>query len=427
MNPIHVLTTMFKSVYGVVPVVLLILLTLCSQVEALALSQVNRIDLHETNGSLYLYVHTDAPLRHEAKKQSNQVVLDLYETHVLGNQLGIFYEKAPSIHGVSVKYLEDGHIQLRIEGHHLDMPIVGFRELGSSPIKTVASPLISPLASHRVKPIASKKAGTKSGDVFLAIESETAKQIPTEIKKTAPLSPNTELKAIPQELLPNTPKEANLPTAIASEVLEDESLSEEEAAPQGIRQASYELLLLLAQWAKNHLGLLLGLFIFSGISFFALFKFADTLRRQWMKAPMPSTPSSTMPPLAFREMESSISVSTRSRAVSPSRHETAKQHTLERVREKMKLAGFASVPTPPTESTEGVNLRVKEAIARKQAQRYTQETGKKSPFVTTPSSVITPNTTAESGNAFLHAMAQHMDVSGQERIAKALQQSKKYE
>ncbi len=391
------------------------------------MSQVNQVDLHESNGSLYLYIHTDSPIRHEAKMQAKQVVLDLYETHVLGNQLGVFYEKAPSIRGVSVKHLEEGHIQLRIEGRQLEMPIVGFRELSAT------QKMVSSSSHHRTLHRTASLATQKGGDVFLAIESETAKQIPTEIKKAKPLSPNTELKESPQALPSHTLEEANLPTAIASEVLEDESLYEEESPSKGIRQTAYELTLLLAQWAKNNLGLLVGLFILSGLSFLALFKCADFIRRYWLQPSVKPNSAPVTNPLAsepanqvsaFNRMEASVPAVSKP---SLSKTQTAKHHTLERVREKMKLAGVAPTSLETPESTEGVNLRVKEAIARKQAQRYSKESGTSSPFVTTPSPSVSTSPSTESGNAFLHAMAQHMDVSGKESIAKALQQSKKYD
>jgi hypothetical protein len=93
----------------------------------------------------------------------------------------------------------------------------------------------------------------------------------------------------------------------------------------------------------------------------------------------------------------------------------------------MKHTGFVSAPDAPQQSEliteEGVNLRVKEAIARKQAQRYGKITQAPTPVVaknpTTP--LKNPSVT---GNAFLHAMAQHMDTEGKENIAKAIQQSK---
>ena len=105
----------------------------------------------------------------------------------------------------------------------------------------------------------------------------------------------------------------------------------------------------------------------------------------------------------------------------------AYQHTMQRVREKMKHTGFVSAPEAPPQpdvfTADGINLRVKEAIARKQAQRY----GKMAQVQTSavPKNLVTPvESPTVTGNAFLHAMAQHMDTDGKENIAKAIQQNK---
>jgi transcriptional regulator of acetoin/glycerol metabolism len=103
------------------------------------------------------------------------------------------------------------------------------------------------------------------------------------------------------------------------------------------------------------------------------------------------------------------------------------QHTLQRVREKMKHTGFVSAPEAPQQpdiiTEEGVNLRVKEAIARKQAQRYGKIATAQPPVGAKNIQTPLKNATV-TGNAFLHAMAQHMDTEGKENIAKAIQQSK---
>jgi hypothetical protein len=110
--------------------------------------------------------------------------------------------------------------------------------------------------------------------------------------------------------------------------------------------------------------------------------------------------------------------------VKPSQH-----NTLERLREKMKQSGDSFSPqgvSHPYAETHpaGVNLKVKEAIARKQAERYGKPLGVTQSLMTAE----TPTSQAEgvSGNAFLHAMAQHMDTNGKENIAKAIQQNKPY-
>ena len=109
----------------------------------------------------------------------------------------------------------------------------------------------------------------------------------------------------------------------------------------------------------------------------------------------------------------------------------AYQHTMQRVREKMKHTGFISTPETPQQqdilTEEGVNLRVKEAIARKQAQRYGKIAPMPAPVqkaMTAPDPLSSNTDPSITGNAFLHAMAQHMDTDGKENIAKALQQNK---
>jgi hypothetical protein len=218
-----------------------------------------------------------------------------------------------------------------------------------------------------------------------------------------------------------------MPIAIESDAL-DELATEESDNPEGtgIRQTIQTLFVLLAQWARVHSNLLLAFLLISSVAFFFLIK----LRKQ-----RPLDAAHLDPDRCFIAPEANKPFVMTAPEASPdpyaprftTQEKPAYQHTMQRVREKMKHTGFVSVPEAPPQpdvfTADGVNLRVKEAIARKQAQRY----GKIAQVQTSavPKNVVTPvESPTVTGNAFLHAMAQHMDTDGKENIAKALKQSK---
>ncbi len=427
----------------------LMMLSLLKPLSAHALSHVNGVDLRETQGTLNLYIHTDSPLRHEAKHQGNALVLDLYDTALTSNAFAIRYEKAPSIQSVRMKHLDNGHLQLMLEGKDLKLPIVGFRELNASQTSAPFKKASLVKATAGLTPQINKRAKspkTSSGDVFLAIESSEAQKIPTHIEAVA----NVEVKATPKKkastlqtatddlslelnpnvnprvssLLENDPSIANMPTAIESDALDELDTEDGDGTEAtSIRQTAQTLFTLLAQWAKAHSHLLLGFLLMSAVGFFCLTRFKkedrlDTHRLEHEKrftlieASKPFSPelapTSYAPRLTIQE-------------------KPAYQHTMQRVREKMKHTGFISEPETPQHpdafTEDGVNLRVKEAIARKQAQRYGKIAQVQTPTVA--KNAMTPvESPSVTGNAFLHAMAQHMDTDGKENIAKALQQNK---
>jgi len=428
---------------------LITLISVSNVLSAHALSHVNGLDLREEQGILNLYIHTDSPLRHEAKHQGKALVLDLYDTALTSNAFAIQYEKAPSVQGVRVKHLAEDHLQVSIEGTGLKIPIVGFRELNASASTTFKQATLVKGKSDLLPQVskASKATKASSGDVFLAIESSEAKKIPTQIeavsnnrsstkKKSTTVATETDDRSI--ELNPNInpgvspllegdPSIANMPIAIERNAL-DELDSEESNNSEGtgIRQTAQALFVLLVQWAKVHSNLLLGFLVISSMGFFFLTK---------LTKPRPLGDFPFGSEKRFKVPEASLSF-----AVTPTQvpsvsydpyfkvqEKPARQHTLQRVREKMKHTGFISPPEAPQEqdvfTEDGVNLRVKEAIARKQAQRYGKMTKVQEPSVA--KKAITPvESPSVTGNAFLHAMAQHMDTGGKENIAKAIQQNK---
>ena len=431
----------------------LTLSSISNTLSAHALSHINGVDLREEQGTLNLYIHTDSPLRHQAKHQGKALVLDLYDTALTSNAFAIQYEKAPSIQNVSVKHLDNGHIQLIIEGKGLTLPIVGFRELNESRSTNTFKQATLLKNKSRLTPQvskASKLPKTSSGDVFLAIESSEAQKIPTEIEAVvndipAPIDKKQKSQVatddLSLELNPNSspnnprvspllesdPSIANMPIAIESDAL-DELATEESDNPEGtgIRQTIQTLFVLLAQWARVHSNLLLAFLLISSVAFFFLIK----LRKQ-----RPLDAAHLDPDRCFIAPEANKPFVMTAPEASPdpyaprftTQEKPAYQHTMQRVREKMKHTGFVSVPEAPPQpdvfTADGVNLRVKEAIARKQAQRY----GKIAQVQTSavPKNVVTPvESPTVTGNAFLHAMAQHMDTDGKENIAKALKQSK---
>jgi hypothetical protein len=434
------------------------LITIFNTLSAHAISHINGVDLREEQGNLNLYVHTDSPLRHEAKIQGKALVLDLYETALTSNAFAIQYEKAPSIQGVSVKHLDNGHLQLIIEGKGLKLPIVGFRELNGSrstrPFKQ-ATLLKRPANITPSVNQASKPPKASAGDVFLAIESSEAQKIPTQIESLTPTTPSKKQKPptatddLSIELNPNVspspnpnvnprvspllesdPSIANMPIAIESDALEDGNLEEDDSPEStGIRQTTQTLLVLLAQWAKAHANLLLGFLLMSSIGLFFLNKFKKHVssvdqRLDSEKRFILEEHSKSFTSTPFEASTPSYATSYTTPRFT-TQEKPAYQHTMQRVREKMKHTGFSASPeTAPQQDAfteDGVNLRVKEAIARKQAQRY----GKIAQVPVPPiaKNAITP-VESPTGNAFLHAMAQHMDTDGKENIAKALQQSK---
>jgi hypothetical protein len=434
--------------------VLLNIICISTTLSAQAISHINGVDLREEQGTLNLYIHTDSPLRHEAKQQGKAIVLDLYETTLTSNVFAIQYEKAPSIDNVRVKHLDNGHLQLMIEGRGLTLPVVGFRELNKShsPNTFKQATLVkqhSRLLRPVSKPLQSSKAS--AGDVFLAIESGEIKKIPTpiEVPPTTPstskshsiksqpatddlsveLNPNTNSLKHPRvsSLLENDPNLANMPIAIESDALDELDDEENETLEDtSIRQTLQTLFVLMAQWAKAHSNLLLGFLFVSTIGFFFLSKLKKSHALE--AYPLDSNKRFIIPeasmPLGLTPSEA-IRDSYASRLKPPPK--PTHQNTLHRVRERMKHTGFVSAPDAPQQSEliteEGVNLRVKEAIARKQAQRYGKITQAPTPVVAKNPTTPLKNPTV-TGNAFLHAMAQHMDTEGKENIAKAIQQSK---
>lgn len=393
------------------------------------LSHINGVDLYEEpqhQGVLNLYVHTDSPVRHHAVREGSQVILDLYDTVLTASTFAVHYEKAPSVQGVRVKQLGEHHIQLAIEGSHLESPIVGFRELNgvtTTPFRIATAAV--PTKKKQVPPVISLPK-QKEGNVFLAIESSEAEKIPKEIKMLSAKKKASSLTVSP--LLEDDPSIANMPTAIESDVLLEETLDEREeaTAPTGIRQTAKTLALLLAQWSKAHSTWLLGILVISASLWMLLSKLKPTKSF--------STKAFNLDPRLqdFRSSAPSVGMSEPSLFHSAYAHAPVKpsQHnTLERLREKMKQSGDSFSPqgvSHPYAETHpaGVNLKVKEAIARKQAERYGKPLGVTQSLMTAE----TPTSQAEgvSGNAFLHAMAQHMDTNGKENIAKAIQQNKPY-
>jgi hypothetical protein len=434
--------------------VLLNVLCISTTLSAHAISHINGVDLREAQGTLNLYIHTDSPLRHEAKQQGKAIVIDLYETTLTSNAFAIQYEKAPSVESVRVKHLENGHLQLMIEGRGLTLPIIGFREL-NKPSTTHTFKQATLVKQHSTllrpvsKPLQSSK--TLAGDVFLAIESGEIKKIPTPIKappastataksqaiKSQPatddlsveLNPNTNSPNSPRlsPLLENDPSLAHMSIAIESDGLDELDDEENETLEEtSIRQTLQTLFVLLVQWAKAHSNLLLGFLFASTIGFFFLTKLKkspaleayplDSNKRFIL--PETSMPLGLTPSEAIRD-----SYATRLKPPPKPTH----QNTLQRVREKMKHTGFVSAPEAPQQqeviTEDGVNVRVKEAIARKQAQRYGKMAQAPTPL--SSKNLTTPlENPAATGHAFLHAMAQHMNTEGKENIAKAIQQSK---
>ena len=432
----------------------LTLITVFNTLSAHAISHINGVDLREEQGNLNLYIHTDSPLRHEAKRQGKALVLDLYDTALTSNAFAIQYEKAPSIQGVSVKHLENGHLQLIIEGKGLSLPIVGFRELnGSTSTPTFKQATLVKREQSKSKLIpqvnkVAKSPKTSSGDVFLAIESSEAHKIPTQIESVSNstvttkkkstqvptatddlsielnpnVNPNPNINPRVSPLLESDPSIANMPIAIESDALDELDAEESETIEgTGIRQTAQTLFVLLAQWAKAHSNLLLGFLLMSAVGFFFLSRF----KKQYpLDTPRVNSEN------GFRVPEASMPFTMTLPEANPASYaprfiaqeKVAHQHTMQRVREKMKHSGFTSTSEAPQQpdvfTEDGVNLRVKEAIARKQAQRYG-----KIAQVQAPKNAITP-VESPTGNAFLHAMAQHMDTDGKENIAKAIQQNK---
>jgi hypothetical protein len=446
-----------KNFFGRRPIlflawVLLNVICISTTLSAHAISHINGVDLREEQGTLNLYIHTDSPLRHEATQQGKAIVLDLYETVLTSNAFAIQYEKAPSVESVRVKHLGNGQLQLMIEGRGLTLPVVGFRELNKSRSpNTFKQATLVKHPSTRLQPLSKPLQTSKAsaGDVFLAIESGELNKKPTPIKapsaataiaknpaiKAQPatddlsveLNPNTNSLKQPRvsPLLENDPSLANMPIAIESDALDELDDEENETLEDtSIRQTLQTLFVLLVQWAKAHSNLLVGFLFVSTIGFFFLTRLKKShaleaypleLDKRFIlqEASMPLGPT---PSEAIRD-----SYSTRLKPPPKPTH----QNTLQRVREKMKHTGFVSAPDAPQQqeviTEEGVNLRVKEAIARKQAQRYGKIS--KTPVASKDASTPLKNP-AVTGNAFLHAMAQHMDIEGKENIAKALQQSK---
>jgi hypothetical protein len=366
-------------------------------------AMIDAIDIQQRGGETYVYVHTNEAIEHETHVENrHSISVILEDVSVFGGQLPIHYENAPSIKNVILEHIGPKQIKLSLDGKQLKTPIVGFRE------SSVVS--VNQATRGRTPAVAAS---------FLALAAENTQAA----------------EAI------NPVRSAVLPTALESSIVNggiQRPATQNDTYTQAVLLKVAEYYISLLKWAKEHrfvltmvlLGGIGSLFI---LNFVSKLVFAKIERQNPFNIP---THAETQARNTLRMQGLSFQAPASSGVSHPTTPQpsVANEHRLNRIREKMKQQGYnvaaeATPVTAPIQHPSDMNLKVKEAIARRKSQQYQLAGGATAKPQTPQHSYqqATPGTpTAEplAGNGFLHAMAEYMDTSSKEHIAKAIQQSK---
>jgi hypothetical protein len=374
----------------------LILFATVSGFSAGQAAMMDGIDIQQRGGETYVYLHTNETIEHESRVENrHSISVMLEDVSVFGGQLPIHYEQAPGIKNVMVEHTGPRQIKLSLEGKHLKAPIIGFRESSVVPVNTD-----SPVVASNFLAIASSGQAAASAVMPTALESSVMQG------------------AMPQR------------SALANASYNDALLLE-----------LSEYYIGLITWAKEH-RFLLGMVLLGGLSTLFVLNFVGKLLfARLERTPAPSQMNTEearalqMQGISFSPpvfQPSGVSHPVAPQPASPN------EHRLNRIREKMKQQGYAITPEAPVAieanrpSPSDLNLKVKEAIARRKSQQY-QRPGVSPvaprPVATFNQSIVAQPTQAGvtpplAGNGFLHAMAEYMDTPSKEHIARAIQQSK---
>jgi hypothetical protein len=366
---------------------------------------IDAINVQQKAGAVYLYLHTDAPVRHETvESRRNRVIVELSDVSVYGGaHLPIQYEKAPGVKSVMLEHVGPKSLRLTIEGKRLGAPIVGFRESQVVPV-------------HPAETVASVPGA--EGQSLLAVEPET------------------------------TVNHAIAPTAVATNETSSSgdvvSHMMQQAEREGDRPAQWFATGIL--WAKNN-RLVLLCTLTGGLALLFVANMAYRLMHARLSQPSDIRPDTlgipsaqnvfnTLPaptlPMARRVPTGFSTPPLPQTMPATPAVPSVVDGRLTRVREKMKAQGVGmsepAAPTAPPIQPDGTHTRVKEAIARKKSQQYQRTMPPQAPAsastFTAPSAAAAPSGAGLAGNGFLHAMAEYMDTPSREHIAKAMQQAK---
>jgi hypothetical protein len=374
-------------------------------------AMIDAIDIQQRGGETYVYLHTNEAVEHETHvedRHSISVILD--DVSMFGGQLPIRYEHAPGIKHVMLEHTGPKQIKLNLEGKLLKTPIIGFRESSVVPVQG---------SSNEAPAVASS---------FLAVASPAVNASKAMAPEGSALN-----AAIPV-----------LPTALESSVMQGTMRKSDAASnltyTDAVLQEVAESYVAMLQWAKAN-RFLLTMILLAGVGTLFVLNFVSKLvfANPQLDADAQQRASLRMQGLSFAPKPSTVAAGvSHPAAPQPS---SVNEHRLNRIREKMKQQGYAVTPEAPVVETPmpssvDVNMKVKAAIARRNSQQYQRAGGAATlPYLPTPIShqegtnvalaqPVQATTPPLSGNGFLHAMAEYMDTSSKEHIAKAIQQSK---